>query len=640
MQYKDFVLDQFQVDAIESINKNNSVVVSAATGTGKTLIADYIIDKAIQEGKKVFYTAPIKALSNQKFKDFKEEYGENKVGLLTGDIVINSEAEIVIMTTEIYRNMLMVNDPIVNDVSYIVFDEIHFINDIERGTVWEESIIFSPEHMRFLCLSATIPNARQFADWIESIQSHTVDVVEYAKRAVPLNHFVFEAKMGLTKASKLKKNMELDDYPDYAYVKGKRKKRKDFGKPATHIDVVKEIKKNGTPTIFFTFSRKACEVKGKELAKRFDLTDSQEKKRIAQVFSENLNDETRPMQSTGRLREVITRGVAFHHAGMLPKLKEIVEILFGEGLVKVLYATETFAVGINMPAKTVCFNTVQKYDGISFRYLNTKEYFQMAGRAGRRGIDKEGKAIVLVNRGMDDINKIIKLTTKDVEPIQSQFKLSINTVLNLINNYDEEEIETILKSNFDYFQRKQGNKQVRIMASWKNKLKLLNRMGYVKDNELTWKGWFARFIYANEILVSEVFATDIYQQLSQKELVLTVAAIAYEPKRGNRFYQTRKTQDLANKLIKKLFTNKYLAKQINPRQVKNLAPIINDWMDGCEFADLLTLSNLEEGDYIRIFRQVIDYMRQIKKGTKDEELIDRINYSLDKIDRDVIKVEF
>ncbi|MGM5487869.1 MAG: DEAD/DEAH box helicase [Nanobdellota archaeon] len=640
MQYKQFTLDQFQVDAINSINKNNSVVVSAATGTGKTLIADYIIDKAIQEKKKVFYTAPIKALSNQKFKDFKNEYGEEKVGLLTGDIVINSDAEIVIMTTEIYRNMLMVNDPIVNDVSYIVFDEIHFINDIERGTVWEESIIFSPEHIRFLCLSATIPNARQFADWIESIQKHSVDVIEYAKRAVPLNHFVYEARTGLTKASKLKEKMELDEYPDYAHVKGKQKKRKDFGKPATHLDVVKEIKKNGTPTIFFTFSRKACEIKGRECAKRYDLTDSQEKKRIAQVFSQHLTDEIRPMQSTGRLREVISRGIAFHHAGMLPKLKEIVEILFGEGLIRVLYATETFAVGINMPAKTVCFNTVQKYDGISFRYLNTKEYFQMAGRAGRRGIDTEGRAIVLVNRAQDDMDKIIKMTTKDVEPIQSQFKLSINTVLNLLNNYEEEEITTILKSNFDYFQRKQGGKQVRIMASWKNKLKLLQRLGYVKDHALTWKGWFARFIYANEILVSEVFATDIYKEMDDKELVLTVAVIAYEPKRGNRFYQTKKTSGLANKLIKKLFANKYLAKYINPRQVRNLAPIINDWMDGCEFADLLTLSNLEEGDYIRVFRQIIDYMRQIKKGTKDEELIDRINFALDKIDRDVIKVEF
>ena len=214
MQYKQFTLDKFQEDAIASIEKNNSVVVSAATGTGKTLIADYIIDKAIKEGKKVFYTAPIKALSNQKFKDFTTEYGKEKVGLLTGDLSINPEADIVVMTTEIYRNMLLVEDPIVNAISYIVFDEIHFINDIERGTVWEESIIFSPEHIRFLCLSATIPNAKEFSDWIMSIKDHQVDVIEYAKRAVPLKHYVYDSKLGLVTSDKLKKDKELDEYPD------------------------------------------------------------------------------------------------------------------------------------------------------------------------------------------------------------------------------------------------------------------------------------------------------------------------------------------------------------------------------------------------------------------------------------------
>ena len=640
MQYKQFTLDKFQEDAIASIEKNNSVVVSAATGTGKTLIADYIIDKAIKEGKKVFYTAPIKALSNQKFKDFTTEYGKEKVGLLTGDLSINPEADIVVMTTEIYRNMLLVEDPIVNAISYIVFDEIHFINDIERGTVWEESIIFSPEHIRFLCLSATIPNAKEFSDWIMSIKDHQVDVIEYAKRAVPLKHYVYDSKLGLVTSDKLKKDMELDEYPDYAYVKGKQKKRKNFGKPPTHIDVIRDIKENYLPCIFFTFSRKACEIKAKELGKKYSLTNKQEKDRIARVLNQTVPREVKTLLSAQRLRAVIAKGIAFHHAGMLPNLKEAVEILFAEGLIKVLYATETFAVGINMPAKTVAFSALRKFDGVNFRYLNTKEYFQMAGRAGRRGIDKEGKSIVIINRALDDIRKIMKTTYQDSEPIISQFKLSINTVINLIHSHDQEEINTILRSNFDYYLRSKENKQVRIMSTWKNKLKLLRRHGYLEDDKLTWKGAFLRHIYANELIVGEIFATDLHKKLDDKETVLTFAVIAYEPKRGVRFYDTRRTGKLSKKLTDKLSQNEYLSKKLNIRSVRNLATVVNDWVDGCDFSELMKLSNLEEGDYIRLFRQMIDYMRQVRKATGDPELADRMTRCIEMIDKDMVKVEF
>ncbi|MBI4451108.1 DEAD/DEAH box helicase, partial [Candidatus Woesearchaeota archaeon] len=198
MQFKSFTLDDFQVKAIESVERNNSVVVSAATGTGKTLIADYVIDKYLKEGKRVIYTAPIKALSNQKYRDFTHDYGRDAVGIITGDVQHNTGAPVLIMTTEIYRNMLLAKDPLIKETSYVVFDEIHFISDIERGTIWEESVIFSPEHIRFLCLSATIPNAEQFAAWISSIKHHPVDVVRYAHRAVPLKHWLFDVRRGLT----------------------------------------------------------------------------------------------------------------------------------------------------------------------------------------------------------------------------------------------------------------------------------------------------------------------------------------------------------------------------------------------------------------------------------------------------------
>ncbi len=644
MRYKEFILDDFQVKSIESIEKNNSVVVSAATGTGKTLIADYVIDKAIKEGKKVFYTAPIKALSNQKYKDFKNEYGEEKIGIMTGDVVINPEAQVIVMTTEIYRNMLMVKDPIVDELSFIVFDEIHFINDIERGTVWEESIIFSPNHVRFLCLSATIPNAREFADWIASIKKHTVDVVEYLKRAVPLKHYAFDNKLGICAPKDLEKDMELDSYPDYSQLRGKRRRRRQKKKQseaASHIELVREIADDGTPAIFFTFSRKACEIKAKELSRNFNLTTNKEKQRIVSVFKSTVTDDIKNMISTQRLRRVIGKGIAFHHAGMLPKLKEAVEILFGEGLIKVLYATETFAVGINMPAKTVCFNTLQKYDGISFRYLFSKEYFQMAGRAGRRGIDKVGTSIVLIDRSKDDIDKIIRVTTKDVEPIKSQFKLSINTVINLVDNYEQDKVDIILKSNFDYYLRTKDNKNVRIMATWKNKIKLLKKLGYInEEGKLTWKGGFARHIYSNELLVSEIFGTGLVDSLSEKEIILILCAIAYEPRRGKIFYKPKRRQDFAVKVWEKIKRNKYVERNLNTNSLNSLSGLVLEWLSGSEFRDLMQYSNLDEGDIIRIFRQAIDMMRQIKHSCQSVEQKQFMSRCIGMIDRDVVRVEF
>lgn len=345
------------------------------------------------------------------------------------------------------------------------------------------------------------------------------------------------------------------------------------------------------------------------------------------------------MQSAQSLRAVINKGIAYHHAGMLPDLKNVVEHLFAEGLIKVLYATETFAVGINMPAKTVCFNAVQKFDGISFRYFNSKEYFQMAGRAGRRGIDKEGTSIIVYDRRSDSLEKIRQFSEADREPIISQFKLSINTIINLINNHDDSEIETILKSNFDYFLRKQGSKQVRILASWNHKKRMLEKMGYVKNDELTEKGWFVRHIYANEILIAEIFATDLYKRLSDMEALLVVVAIAYEGRRGDRFYGIRKEFPTSDRIFKKLSNNQYVMKNLNKRHLNNVIRITKAWANGATFEELFEYSTLEEGDLIRLFRQSIDLLRQLKKASMTEELRQLASDSIAKLDRDVVKVE-
>ena len=640
MQYKNFILDQFQIDSIASIEKGNSVVVSAATGTGKTLIADYIVDKFMKEGRKVFYTAPIKALSNQKFRDFKQEYGEHNVGLMTGDVVINATAPVVIMTTEIYRNMLLTRDDLISDLRYVVFDEIHYINDIERGTIWEESVIFSPPYVRFLCLSATIPNAKEFAAWIESIKKHTVDVVRYEKRAVPLEHYVFDAKLGLTRARELEEDMKLDKIPRYEYMKGTSKKRHDIPQPPSHLELVRVLSDNHFyPCLFFVFSRKATEEKAVELARTKDFTTAEQKKQIITYFSQHLDPLIKSFDSTYKVRRIIEKGIAFHHAGLLPNLKEIIENLFGMGLISILYATETFAVGINMPAKAVCFNTLDKFDGITFRYLNSKEYFQMAGRAGRRGIDKIGRSIAIIDRMRCNIQKVEHITSKDTDPIISQFKLSYNTVLNLIHNHTPDQIETILKSNFDYFLRKKQNKQVRIMASYNNKYRELVKFGYIQNGGLTPKGIFATHIYSNELLISEIFGTKLHERLSEVEINVIICSINYEARRGTKFAREHSDQHVRD-LVRKLGNNQFIEKNLNKNNVKDLLTLITYWSTNCQFETLLEMTNLKEGDLIRLFRQIIDSLRQIRRASQDLELIHKVNNCITRIDRDVVQVKF
>lgn len=638
MQFKNFTLDKFQVDAINSIEQNHSVVVSAATGTGKTLIADYVITKYLPMDKKIVYTAPIKALSNQKYKDFKKEFGAEMVGLITGDVVINDRAPLLIMTTEIFRNMLLARDPQIEDVKYVVFDEIHFISDIERGTVWEESLIFSPEHIRFICLSATIPNAKEFAEWISSIKNHTVDVVVYEKRAVPLEHFVYDKILGATTLQNLKENMKI---PDERFFRSRRRhkhEKKEGLEPKIHLELIQDIK-DKLPAIFFYFSRKDCEIHGKELAQRFDFTNPEEKTRIITFVRNRIPRELANLESVRRIREILPRGIAYHHAGLLPIIKDIVEDLFGEGLIKVLYATETFAVGINMPAKSVCFGKLEKFDGFAFRYLNSKEYFQLAGRAGRRGIDSVGYVFAVIDREYTDISKVENFTSKDIEPIVSRFQLTYNTVLHLVNAHTPAEREIILKSNFDYFLRKKESPSIRIMSTFYNRVDTLKKLEYIDKNmNLTEKGFFTLHIYYEELLVSEIFGTEIYRQFTAEELLAVVASIIYEP-RGSDYFSTRNVKQFYQQLIKKIELNNFVAKKINRRSIIRMIRITASWANEGSFEELLEMCNYDEGDIIRLFRRMIDIMKQIKRATTDRELMDKINYCISKIDRDVVSVE-
>ncbi len=625
MQFQNFTLDEFQEDAIKAIDKNQSVLVSAPTGSGKTLIADYVIDKDIKENKRIIYTAPIKALSNQKFKDFTEQYGEEKIGLITGDVVINPTASVLIMTTEVYRNMAIMNDTVLDGVSYCVMDEIHFISDEERGYIWEESIIFSPKHIRFLFLSATIPNRDEFAGWVESIKEHDVKVIKHHVRSVPLERLFYDVELGITGLDSIREKKELDKYPVYDnFGRGRcRRARIPFPDFTRLVEEIKE--KDELPCIYFVFSRAKTQDYALKLMKSHNfLTPEEHKQSVSEVAASfrAISKDACSLKSAQLLRQCLPKGIGFHHAGILPDMKHIVEKLFSMGLIKVLFATETFAVGINMPAKTVCFDNLRKYTGTGFRYLNSKEYFQISGRAGRRGIDKKGLSISIIHRPSADLDKIEDFTKEDKLPLISQFKLTYNTVLNLLNLHSESEVQKILAMNFYTYQQlkgKSGDRRVLslIKARFANVVKLLLKLNYVKDGELTNLGLFATRIFSNEIEISQAFAGEFKLELDEYSILLILFAIVYEPKKDTTFYELFKSKKTTD-LLRSLDFHPVLKNSEWIDNIENMTAIVELIYQQKGFLQILKNTNLLEGDLIRLFMQVLDKLEQIDKALIDK----------------------
>lgn len=433
MFYGNYRLDRFQEEAVKYIDVHHTVIVAAPTGAGKTLIAEYAVEKCINEGKRVIYTSPIKVLSNQKYRDFRDKYGDDKVGILTGDVAINPGAPVRIMTTEIFRNSIFEDSEGLVDVDYVVLDEIHYIDNEERGTVWEESLIFAPQEISFICLSATMPNLEEMASWMRTIRHSDVDVVNESNRPVPLEHLIYSDDFGVGNLEDLdearrKPTSVQRSQPEWAKIMDKVSE-------ADLIDYV--IDQGKLPCLYFSASRKACEDRALDHTDRELLTD-EEKQRILRLYDDicvehNMADD----KGAEVMRGTIARGVAYHHAGMLPTMKEIVEQTFTSGLLKLLFTTETFAVGVNMPACTVIFDQLDKFDGIRMRPLKAREYQQMAGRAGRRGIDEKGFVYMRIDPGEVDHALVRKITAGGAERIESRFNLGYSSILNLYSRHGE-----------------------------------------------------------------------------------------------------------------------------------------------------------------------------------------------------------
>ena len=466
----DFDFDDFQVEACQALSAGRGVLVAAPTGSGKTVIGEYAVHLALAQGRKCFYTTPIKALSNQKYADLVRRYDSRTVGLLTGDNSINGDAPVVVMTTEVLRNMLYTGSRALSGLGYVVLDEVHYLADRSRGAVWEEVIIHLPESVRVVALSATVSNAEEFGEWLDQVRGGTEVIVD-EHRPVPLwqhvlaGHRLYDL---FTDDEHTRVNPELLRVAQRdTWIERKAPQRPGRGgrrprrfPPAYRPDVISRLDSNGLlPAITFIFSRAGCDAAVEQcLAAGLRLTTPEEAEVIQQAAERRTADippEDLTVLGYGEWLDGLRRGIAAHHAGMLPAFKEIVEELFAAGLVRAVFATETLALGINMPARTVVIEKLDKWNGETHANLTAGEYTQLTGRAGRRGIDVEGHAVVLWQPGMDP-GAVAGLASTRTYPLNSSFRPSYNMAVNLTGWAGRARASTLLESSFAQFQADRG----------------------------------------------------------------------------------------------------------------------------------------------------------------------------------------
>ncbi|GLW64932.1 helicase [Actinomadura rubrobrunea] len=469
----DFDLDPFQIEACRALESGSGVLVAAPTGSGKTVVGEFAVHLALTAGRKCFYTTPIKALSNQKYADLVRRYGPEKVGLLTGDNSVNGEAPVVVMTTEVLRNMLYAASPTLSGLAFVVMDEVHYLADRFRGAVWEEVIIHVPDSVRIVALSATVSNAEEFGEWLQAVRGDTAVIVD-EHRPVPLfQHMMVGTRLydlfvevgkGANRQARVNPQLQRIAVEEVRRTKlnqNRRTGRRRAPRPARYRppsrpDVVARLDRAGLlPAITFIFSRNGCDTAVLQcLNAGLRLTSKEESEEIrahVELRTADIAREDLAVLGYDDFLAALERGIAAHHAGMLPTFKEIVEELFVRGLIKVVFATETLALGINMPARTVVIERLDKWNGEAHVDLTPGEYTQLTGRAGRRGIDVEGHAVVIWGPGVDPA-AVAGLAGTRTYPLNSSFRPSYNMAVNLVGAVGVERARTLLEESFAQFQ--------------------------------------------------------------------------------------------------------------------------------------------------------------------------------------------
>lgn len=639
-------LDPFQEQSITWIRDEHSVLVSAPTGSGKTLIAESAIDLALSRGEGTIYTAPIKALSNQKYRDFRARYGNERVGILTGDVSINAQAPIVIMTTEIYRNSLFENLDRIRKVGWVIFDEIHYMDDPERGTVWEEALLFTPPEIRILALSATVPNVDDLAAWIRSIHDRPIAVVKETHRPVPLD-FLFQCQGRILEDMRRLRSEGYFNRDNWRL--SPRERRRGFRPPRAkpnRLDTLLRhlVEKKRFPSIYFAFGRRRTELLAWEAA-AFDFLNGAERKEMTALFQSLLEryDLTRE-KSAQDIRPLIEQGIAYHHAGMLPTLKEVVEQLFTSRLIKLIFTTETFALGINMPARSVIFDELEKFYGTGFKNLTTRDFYQMAGRAGRRGMDEKGYVYVRIHPNDIPYPEVERVLHGRTEPIRSQFNAAYATLLNLYRELGAKLIQ-IYPRSFHYYQssnkgRREGFELI------EKKLALLREMGYLAETGLTPKGEFAASLFGYELLLSEMEAEGFLERLNEAKLCVLLGGLVFEPRKGDHPPKmSRPTEELLKATLHHFshihrLESKFRIFPFTKPPHFHLAPAIEAWVGGATFDQLMRNTTADEGELVRYFRMVIQLLRELVYAPRvTERLRATAKNALSRMNRDIIDAE-
>lgn len=687
-----FTLDSFQNKAMDLLEQNKSVLVCAPTGSGKTVIAEYAVNLALATNKKIFYTTPLKALSNQKFFDFTERFGSDKVGLLTGDTQINRDAEIMVLTTEIFRNMLYkpeTESEILERIGFLVLDECHYMKDPDRGTVWEESIIYCPKQTQIIALSATIGNPQKIQDWVNEVHGPT-ELILSDFRPVPLRFFFFgqeEMKPLNTPEGKINKSLLSQ-----SSSKGKPKKvaGKADGFP-TVVKVISELKhKKMLPVIYFLFSRKGCDLALQKLASYdLNLLEENQQRQLHAELEEAVKQ--LPWLKEHPHFRAIKKGIAAHHAGLLPALKGLIERLFQKNLIKVVFATETLAAGINMPARSVVISQISKRVDSGHRLLTASEFLQMGGRAGRRGLDEVGYVIVLETK-FEGAWEVCQLASAPVDNLNSSFTPSYTMVLNLSARFDWEKCKELVLKSFSRYELQSEIKALKNIEKQlqsnldKNKpdkkkdFKTQKRLTKIQrdltlSSEVPWpdferaatvmqefeylnqarkptpKGiWAADLRCDNILLFAEIITNKILDDLGPLELCGVICALStYEIRWENQ--HTGKSWAITEKIEKAVRESYELIKKIAKVQQDNylnvripfnpaLIELGFDWACGYEWADLIEKFRADEGDIVKVLKQAADLLKQIQVSTGSSfDLAQKASKAFDLIYRSPIKDE-
>jgi len=648
-EWHGFKLSPFQVRAINAIREGRNVLVSAPTGAGKTLVAEYAIEDAVRRGKRSVYTAPIKALSNQKFRDFRAEL-DVEVGLQTGDVTLHPRAQVLVMTTEILRNSVFENAGQLADIEYVVFDEVHFMDDAERGTVWEECLIFLPPSIRLICLSATISNLDELGSWIREIRPQELTTVHSGDRPVPLKIDLWTPGVGRFGRS------ELASVVDRAQHGGGRKKSHGRGSirpgPPDERGLLDELQRDRhLPAMVFSFSRRDCERLASKNQRR-ELLEPEELARMEALQAELLQiyglDEG---ELRGEVFSLARRGIGYHHAGMLPIHKELVERMFTAGLLKLLFTTETFALGINMPARTVVFNGLRKFDGVNFDYVRTREFQQMAGRAGRQGIDTEGHVTCLLGKRDLELEPLRRILWGKSEPVRSRFALTYSTILHLTENLGREGVFEAWGKSFNQFQHRGRGRRARERNEKAQQrvveahLGFLRELGYLEDDDrLSPRGRLARLLYGFEIQITEMVFRGTLEDLPPRAIAMVFVALVYEERR--RGIDVRVPQRLFGGVRRHVsdqlgrLARKELEFSVpSPMKVPDwgLTQAVLAWAEGASFEELEDITGIPPGDTCRTMRMAVQLLRQLRRALGPEwPLSEGLGDAMEAINRDEV----